>query len=215
MPQALAGGGKKTMTPSAPELKNIQAIIGLERDTRESRSSLDRITDAVSAAASSPAFIVVHLVWFGLWIGLNRHGAAFDPFPFNLLTLAVSLEAIVLTGFVLMAQSRMTVQADKRAHLDLQINLLAEQELTAILKLQCLLAQRAGIDLASCDPRLEQLIAQTDVRTLSATLDQELATVDSPDRPPADRERTAASTSPHAERRASPTTESTTPRRSD
>ena len=49
-----------------------------------------------------------------------------------LLTLAVSLEAIVLTGFVLMAQNRMTLQADKRAHLDLQVNLLAEQKLTAI-----------------------------------------------------------------------------------
>ena len=164
------------MTPNAPELKNIQAIIGLERDNLENRSWLERITDAVTGVASGPAFIVAHVLWFGTWIGLNLHLASFDPFPFNLLTLAVSLEAIVLTGFVLMTQSRMTQQADKRGHLDLQINLLAEQELTAILKLQCILAERAGIDVARVDPRLEHLLAQTDVRGLSAALDQELAT---------------------------------------
>jgi uncharacterized membrane protein len=57
----------------------------------------------------------------------------FDPFPFSFLTLVVSLEAIFLSVFVLMSQNRMTRQADKRAHLDLQIYLLAEQELTTIL----------------------------------------------------------------------------------
>src|ERR1700676_4736458 len=147
--------------------------MNLERETRGRRSMLERVTDRVrslasrpsmipvrvAGLASSPAFIFVRLLWFGLWLGLNwRAAATFDPYPFNLLTLAVSLEAIVLTGFVLMAQSRMTQQADKRAHLDLQINLLAEQELTAILKMQCLLAERAGIDVASCDPRVEELL---------------------------------------------------------
>ena len=139
-------------TPSPPELRNIQAIIALERGTKESRSAIDRLTDAVSMSASSPSFIVAHLVWFATWIGLNLHRSAFDPFPFNLLTLAVSLEAIVLTGFVLMAQNRMTQQADKRAHLDLQINLLAEQELTAILKVVCQLADNNGIDVVAGDP---------------------------------------------------------------
>jgi uncharacterized membrane protein len=135
------------------------------------------LTDAVSTAASSPPFIVAHVAWFATWIGLNLHRSAFDPFPFNLLTLVVSLEAIVLTGFVLMAQSRMTQQADKRAHLDLQINLLAEQELTAILKVLCLVAAKNGIDVAAADPRLQQLLAHTDVQRLSAALDQGLATL--------------------------------------
>lgn len=167
------------MTPTSPELKNIRAIMGLEQETRENRSLLERITDSVSSLACSPAFIFAHLFWFAAWIGVNALGwTAFDPYPFNVLTLAVSLEAIGLTGFVLMAQSRMTQLADKRAHLDLQINLLAEQELTAILKLQCLLAERAGIDLAAVDPRLDQLRTQTDVLRLSAALDSELASVE-------------------------------------
>src|SRR5678816_3652272 len=136
------------MTTPPPELRNIQAIVDIERDVRDQRSRLDRLTDAVSGVAGSPVFIVAHLLWFGVWIGVNAlGGATFDRYPYSLLTLAVSLEAIVLTGFVLMAQGRMTQQADKRAHLDLQINLLAEQELTAILKMQCLLAERAGIDI--------------------------------------------------------------------
>jgi uncharacterized membrane protein len=164
---------------TSPELKNIQAIVGLERETLSDRSWLNRVTDGVSNLASSPAFIVVHLIWFGLWIGLNGHrSGSFDPYPFNLLTLALSLEAIVLTGFVLMAQSRMTQQAERRAHLDLQINLLAEQELTEILRVQCLLAEHAGIDLDTRDPRLAQLRTRTDVRQLAVALNHELAAVE-------------------------------------
>jgi uncharacterized membrane protein len=164
---------------ASPEAKNIHAIISLEQETRDKRSLLERTTDGVSSLASSPAFIVLHLLWFGLWLGFNSFGrATFDRYPFNLLTLAVSLEAIVLTGFVLMAQSRMTQQADRRAHLDLQINLLAEQELTAILRMQCALAERAGIDLKAIDPRLDQLRQQTDPKRLAGELDMELASVE-------------------------------------
>lgn len=151
----------------------------LERETRERRSLLERVTDGVSGLAGSPAFIVGHVLWFAVWIGVNSLGfATFDRYPFSLLTLAVSLEAIVLTGFVLMAQSRMTQQADNRAHLDLQINLLAEQELTAILKVQCLLAEQAGIDVAGIDPRLDQMRSHTDVQQLAATIANEMATAE-------------------------------------
>jgi uncharacterized membrane protein len=164
------------MTALPNELRNIQAIVGLERDVRDRRSLLERTTDGVSGLAGSPAFLVAHIVWFAGWIAVNTIGrATFDRYPFNLLTLAVSLEAIVLTGFVLMAQGRMTQQAEKRAHLDLQINLLAEQELTAILKMQCLLAERAGIDIANVDPRLDQLRGHTDVQRLAATIEAEMA----------------------------------------
>ena len=60
---------------------------------------------------------------------------AFDPYPFGLLTMVVSLEAIFLTIMVLISQNRMTMQADRRAHLDLQVNLLAEQEATAMVRM--------------------------------------------------------------------------------
>jgi uncharacterized membrane protein len=163
-------------TQAAAERKNVQAVMNLERATRDNRSYVARLTDAVSGLASSPAFIVAHLTWFLFWIGGNTVGGLhFDPYPFNLLTLAVSLEAIVLTGFVLMAQTRMTQQADKRAHLDLQVNLLAEQELTAILRVQCLLAERAGIDIERIDPRIEALRNRTNVQQLADAIDTGIA----------------------------------------
>ena len=163
---------------TSPELKNIQAIMNLERETRGKRSLLERIIDGVGELAGKPVFTVVHVVWFGIWLAVNTLGlVTFDRYPFTLLSFLVSIEALVLMGFVLMAQARMTRQADKRAHLDLQINLLAEQELTAILKLQCVLAEHAGIDLNSIDPRLHQLRKKTDIHGLAAALDVELASV--------------------------------------
>jgi Protein of unknown function (DUF1003) len=105
-------------------------------------------------------------------------GRTFDPYPFSLLTLLVSLEAILLTGFVLISQDRMTKRADRRAHLDLQVNLLAEQELTAILRVVCLIAEKTGLELEGCDPNLDQLLGRTDVRALNDELTKEMATVD-------------------------------------
>ena len=71
----------------------------------------------------------------------------------------------------------MALQAEKRAHLDLQINMLAEQELTAILRVLCGLGERLGIDVATCDPSVEQFRSQTDVRTIAAALASEQAAV--------------------------------------
>jgi uncharacterized membrane protein len=174
-----SASGSTSERPAVVASKNIQDVIALERETRRERTVLERMTDLVTAAASSTGFIVFHILLFALWIGLNALlPRGFDPYPFNLLTLVVSLEAIVLTGFVLMSQSRMTQLADKRAHLDLQVNLLAEQELTAILKVVCLVAEKTGVDVNRCDPRLEQLLDKTDVKALADELTQELATVD-------------------------------------
>ena len=70
----------------------------------------------------------------------------FDPFPFPFLTMTVSLEAIFLALFVLASQNRLTRQADKRSHLDLQIDLLAEREMTAVLQLLQDIASTCGAD---------------------------------------------------------------------
>jgi uncharacterized membrane protein len=113
-------------------------------------------------------------VWFAGWIVANRLLARpFDPYPFNLLTMVVSLEAIILTSFVLMAQDRMTKLADRRAHLDLQVNLIAEQELTAILRVVCRLAEQAGLDPKTCDRTISNWLTETDVTALAKELDRE------------------------------------------
>jgi uncharacterized membrane protein len=151
----------------------------MERQTLRARSRMERLTDSVVDFASGPVFILLHLGWFAFWVTTNVGRRGIDPYPFSFLTLVVSLEAIVLTGFVLMAQNRMTQQADRRAQLDLQVNLLAERELTAILKLQCLIAERLEVDIAACDPSLDALLARTDVRELAGRLNKELTALQS------------------------------------
>ena len=87
----------------------------------------------------------------------------------------MSLEAIILTGMVLMTQNRMTRQADKRAHLDLQVNLLAEQELTTMLQMLTALCERMDVPVPARETRVEQLLKDTDVHELASALDRELA----------------------------------------
>ena len=129
----------------------------------------------VAAAASSTAFTVGHIVWFSLWIGANTLTTwRFDPYPFSLLTLVVSLEAIVLTGFILRDQAYMALVSDRRAHLDLQVNLLAEEELTAILKVLCGLASHVGYDARANNPQLDELLKHTNVRDLAERINTEL-----------------------------------------
>jgi uncharacterized membrane protein len=156
-------------------LKNVRVISDIERRTIHERSRLERITDNISESTGSISFIVIHAMAFAMWIVMNlRTRWVFDAYPFNLLNLAVSLEAIFLTSIVLMTQNRLTRQGDKRAHLDLQVNLLAEQELTAILRMVHALCQHAGMHLSSQDERVTQLLKDIDIEKLAATLDTHL-----------------------------------------
>ncbi len=156
-----------------PPTRNIQTILALERTSRRERTSLTRAVDRVAAWAGHPSFILIHAVWFGVWIGLNTlDRRPFDPFPFSFLTLVVSLEAILLTAFVLMAQKQMTREADRREHLDLQVDLLAEQELTAILRALCIVGDRLGVDLRREVPDLDRLQQPTDVPKVADALER-------------------------------------------
>ena len=167
-------GGETTEPASTVPHRNVRAVLELERSELNRRSAIQRLTDAVSAGVSSHGFVVLHVVWFASWIAANRLLARpFDPYPFNLLTMIVSLEAIILTSFVLMAQDRMTKLADRRAHLDLQVNLIAEQELTAVLRVVCRLAEQAGLDPKTCDRTVSNWLAETDVTELADELDRE------------------------------------------
>jgi uncharacterized membrane protein len=95
-----------------------------------------------------------------------------------MLTTMVSLEAIFLALFVLSSQNRMATQADKRAHLDLQINLLAEREMTAVLQLLQNIAAKLDVDHAVGGPSFQELAQETDVRELTSKLDDELTESD-------------------------------------
>jgi uncharacterized membrane protein len=160
--------------------ENIRAVVDLERAALASRSLAERLGDAVSRLLGSNIFLILHLVWFGLWVlaGLDLISGlpTFDPFPFAFLTLVVSLEAIFLSIFVLISQNRMARLADRRAHLDLQVNIMAEQEITTILKLVQEVRSHLGIASQQHDVEIERQLVPTDVQQLSIELDQHLPT---------------------------------------
>ena len=176
------GDSPRVLAPAAlhPDAvrKNIHAIAELEQRALHERRTADRVSDAISRTTGSVPFALFHLCWFVLWLLVNTRIVPivepFDPFPFGLLTLVVSLEAIFLSVFVLMSQNRMTLQADKRAHLDLQVDMLAEQELTAILTMVHALCRKNGVEVALRNESLQELLEQTDVHTVAAALDEGL-----------------------------------------
>ena len=94
------------------------------------RRTQDRAADAVTAFAGSLTFVYLHSAWFGLWVLLNVGliGASleFDKFPFGLLTMIVSLEAIFLSTFVMVSQNRQAMRTEVRSQLDFEANLRSE-----------------------------------------------------------------------------------------
>jgi uncharacterized membrane protein len=170
--------GNTLGTGEKPEQQNIRAIVAVEQEALYNRSVADRVSDAITRFSGSTSFILSHVLWFAAWtienLGLIPSVAPFDPYPFNFLTLIVSLEAIFLSTFVLMSQNRMSHQADKRAHLDLQINLLAEQETTIILQMLQRICHHFGIEAATTKEEVQQLGEKTDIPTLVNEIEKKL-----------------------------------------
>ena len=146
----------------------------LAQEARNDRTPIGQVTDTVARVAGSVGFIAFHAIWFAAWIVINTTRLAFDPFPYSLLNAVVALEAVFLTSIVLMNQNDMTRLADRRTNLDLQVNLLAEQELTAMLRMLHGLCTQAGVNVAIRDERVQQLLAETDIREIVVALDQGL-----------------------------------------
>ena len=155
--------------------KNIEKIMELEKGAVLKRSRVEQIADKVTAFAGSTPFIMLHIIWFGGWILINSGFilgiVPFDPFPFSFLTLVVSLEAIFLTLLVLMSQNQMTKEADKRSHLDLQINMLNEQETTVNLRMLQKIARHLGMK-EDMEDSLKDLCEETDVNHVAEKLNE-------------------------------------------
>jgi len=121
--------------------RNIHAIADLQDKSAQAKSLQERMADRITASSGTMGFVYLHLIWFSVWIILNigiinfRPLTGFDPFPFGLLTMIVSLEAIFLSTFVLITQNRQAKISERRSELDLQVNLLAEQKTAKIIEL--------------------------------------------------------------------------------
>lgn len=123
-------------------------------DASQRRELEDRVAGAITDFAGSMRFVYIHTTWFGLWIVVNAGLLVaiglgivpFDPFPFGLLTLVVSLEAIYLSTFVMIAQNRQSAVADARAQADYTVNVQAEAEIAKLLHLvEALMAHQAEL----------------------------------------------------------------------
>lgn len=128
--------------------RNIRTIIHLRTRAAEERNLQGRIADLITDFSGRMIFAYVHIIWFGVWILLNTGWFGlrpFDPFPYGLLTMVVSLEAIFLSTFVLISQNRAAEEAERRADLHLHIGLLTEHELTRVLQMLDAIQSKMGV----------------------------------------------------------------------
>jgi uncharacterized membrane protein len=167
------------MTEPLSHLRDHIAIIAKhEQEFLARRTKSERLGDLLGAFIGSLTFVTIHLVWFSVWLAINlfplgiRH---FDPFPFSLLNSVVAMEAIFLASFILMRQSRMSRRSDERDHLILQILMLTEKEITAVLAVERQLAGRMGLREVAADAEIEGLSQQTPIDELAQTLHEHLS----------------------------------------
>jgi uncharacterized membrane protein len=157
--------------------QNVATIAALEAQALAHRSAAERLADHIAGMTGTIWFAIAHAGWFGAWllanVGVVPGVRPFDPFPFSFLTLVVSLEAIFLTIFVLMSQNGMARRADRRAQLDLQINLLAEQESTRTVDLLWRIAEHLRVPVERT-PTEGSLARPTDIQDVVSTLERKL-----------------------------------------
>lgn len=129
--------------------RNLRKMIYLRMKARRERRLQDRIADFITSFSGRMSFVTIHLVWFGVWILVNLGFFGlhpFDPYPFGLLTMIVSLEAIFLSTFVLISQNRLSQEGEHRSELDMHISILAEHEITLALQMLDAIQDKMGIE---------------------------------------------------------------------
>ncbi len=160
---------------SEPAHKRVIRTIKAKANAR--RTLTERLADAMTSAFGTMAFLLINATFFAVWILINTDLVPsvppFDPFPFIMLTTIVSLEAIVLAVFVLISQNRSMKVDDLREEIHLQVDLIANKEITKIMRMLALLLQKHGIDLSQ-DPELKKLLRPVSEEELARKLEKEI-----------------------------------------
>ena len=144
------------------------ALINPNQYIRQFRDFEDKLSDWITSFAGNIKFVYFHVLWFGFWIaaGLGVFGEAyaFDKFPFGLLTMAVSLEAIFLSTFVMISQNRAAQKAEIRSQLDYETDVQAEHERAIIMKTLSRLADKHSVDIKDLKAEMDEVkhLAETE-----------------------------------------------------
>lgn len=144
----------------------------MEEEERGKERAQDRAADRVTAATGSMTFVGINVAWFVVWILLNlpQMPTQFDPFPFSLLTMVVSLEAIVLAVLVLISEHAQSRRADRRARIELQVNLLAEREISKLVGLVAEIHEHLGLQ-PLVSEEVREMEAPTRLQDVAAGVD--------------------------------------------
>jgi len=152
------------------------AFRAIKAEAASNRSPMEVLADRMIGVASATPFLVIHAFLFAAWIYWNLPFSGlpkFDPYPYGMLTLVVSLEAIFLSIFVLMTQSRESRIGELREELTLQVNLRMEEEITKTLHLVAGLYARMNLTLAE-DPELRAMLEPLDPKKMEADLAEQI-----------------------------------------
>jgi uncharacterized membrane protein len=153
-----------------------EAVHSFRAAFNKRRTKTQQLIDRISAFSGSVAFLILNALIFAIWILYNvriLHVKPFDPFPFVLLTTIVSLEAIILSIFVLISQNHQSTLAELREEIDLQVNLISEREITKILRLVAGLYQHLEIKVDE-DSELSKMLKPTDPNKIAKILEHQI-----------------------------------------
>ena len=149
-----------------------QFFRSFEAKSLRSRSLLTQISDDLTSICGSSFFLFAHIIIFAIWIMVNTGAVSFikpfDPFPFGLLTMIVSLEAIFLAIFILVSQNRSSYIGTLRDEFHLRVNLIAEEEITKVLELLAEMRKEMGIKKE--DPELQEMLERIDTGYIESSI---------------------------------------------
>lgn len=159
--------------------EHIGTIAKHEQEFLARRSPAERLGDLTAAVVGNLGFVAAHLLLFLFWILVNTlhflNIPQFDPVPFSLLGTLVAMEAILLASLILMRQSRLARRADEREHLMLQILLLTEKEVTAVITMNQQIATKLGLSDIKNSKEIEQLGRKTSIDEVAQDIQRSLS----------------------------------------
>lgn len=156
--------------------RRLNRIHGYQAKHNLRKTKAERLADKVTDFTGSVGFLIINAVWFIVWIFINLNLVpsikAFDPFPFALLTMIVSLEAIFLSIFVLISQNRQSKIADLRQEIDLQVNMISEEEITKVMQMLSAIYKKVGHK-EEKDPEILEMMKPLNIEEIEERLEKE------------------------------------------